>query len=227
MNEQDQAARKAAAATASGNSRTRSFPSRLRTLFGEEIVDLKTRDETPVTISVDDGICPGTTLEDLAKLKLVFKKDGSTTADQQDEQGKVAQEQERVAKELQQAAEELKRAAEQWVKEQVKDIVNMLKTLKPPPSPRPDKGTTHLGLWYPKGTGIVTVVYADSDHARDYVDRKSTSGICIFMGCCLTSWFSKKQTALTISTTEAEYVCAGKACQQALWMKQALIDYDI
>ncbi|GKA23362.1 retrovirus-related pol polyprotein from transposon TNT 1-94, partial [Tanacetum coccineum] len=35
------------------------------------------------------------------------------------------------------------------------------------------KGTTHLGLWYPKGTGIETVVYADSDHAGDYVDRKS------------------------------------------------------
>ncbi|GKA82852.1 hypothetical protein Tco_0789600 [Tanacetum coccineum] len=88
-------------------------------------------------------------------------------------------------------------------------------------------GTTHLGLWYPKGTGIKTVVYADSDHAEDYVDRKSTSGICIFVGCCLTSWFSKKQTTLAISTTEAEYVSAGKACQQALWMKQALIDYDI
>ncbi|GJU82343.1 retrovirus-related pol polyprotein from transposon TNT 1-94 [Tanacetum coccineum] len=88
-------------------------------------------------------------------------------------------------------------------------------------------GTTHLGLWYPKGTDIETVVYADSDHARDYVDRKSTSGICTFVGCCLTSWFSKKQTALAISTTEAEYVSARKACQQALWMKQALIDYDV
>ncbi|GJV89586.1 hypothetical protein Tco_1533524 [Tanacetum coccineum] len=39
------------------------------------------------------------------------------------------------------------------------------------------KGTTHLGLWYPKGTGIETVVYADSDHVGDYVDRKSTSGM--------------------------------------------------
>ncbi|GJX66207.1 retrotransposon protein [Tanacetum coccineum] len=37
----------------------------------------------------------------------------------------------------------------------------------------------------------------------------------------------KKQTALAISTTEAEYVSARKACQQALWMKQALIDYDV
>ncbi|GKB77419.1 hypothetical protein Tco_0944314 [Tanacetum coccineum] len=72
-----------------------------------------------------------------------------------------------------------------------------------------------------------TVVYADSNHAGDYVDRKSTSGICTFMGCCLTSWFAKKQTALAISTTKAEYVSAGKACQQALWMKQALIDYGI
>ncbi|GJZ96430.1 retrovirus-related pol polyprotein from transposon TNT 1-94 [Tanacetum coccineum] len=89
------------------------------------------------------------------------------------------------------------------------------------------KGTSHLGLWYPKGTGLETIVYADSDHAGDYVDRKSTSGVCTFMGCCLTSWFSKKQTALAISTTEAEYVSARKACQQALWMKQALVDYDI
>ncbi|GJS99361.1 copia protein [Tanacetum coccineum] len=56
---------------------------------------------------------------------------------------------------------------------------------------------------------------------------KSTSGVCIFMGCCLTSWFSKKQTALAISTTEAEYVSAKKACQQALGMKQALVDYGV
>ncbi|GJU37985.1 hypothetical protein Tco_1186339 [Tanacetum coccineum] len=47
------------------------------------------------------------------------------------------------------------------------------------------------------------------------------------MGCCLTSWFSKKQTALAISTTEVEHVSARNACQQALWMKQALIDYDV
>ncbi|GJR08858.1 retrovirus-related pol polyprotein from transposon TNT 1-94 [Tanacetum coccineum] len=80
------------------------------------------------------------------------------------------------------------------------------------------KGTSHLGLWYPKGTGLETIVYADSDHAGDYVDRKSTSGVCTFMGCCLTSWFSKKQTALAISV--------GKAYQQALWMKQTPVDYN-
>ncbi|GJX22601.1 hypothetical protein Tco_0227046 [Tanacetum coccineum] len=39
--------------------------------------------------------------------------------------------------------------------------------------------------------------------------------------------FLKKQTALAISTTKAEYVSARKACQQALWVKQALVDYGI
>ncbi|GJR29991.1 hypothetical protein Tco_1106223 [Tanacetum coccineum] len=89
------------------------------------------------------------------------------------------------------------------------------------------RGISHLGLWYLKGIEIEPIVYADSDHADDYVDRKSTSGICTFIGCCLTSWFTKKQTALSISTPKAEYVFTGKACQQAIWMKQALIDYGI
>ncbi|GKB98461.1 hypothetical protein Tco_0984598, partial [Tanacetum coccineum] len=57
--------------------------------------------------------------------------------DQLDKQGNAAQERERVAKELQQAVEEREMAAEQQVKKQVKDIVNMLKTLKLPSSPPP------------------------------------------------------------------------------------------
>ncbi|GJT38759.1 retrovirus-related pol polyprotein from transposon TNT 1-94 [Tanacetum coccineum] len=35
------------------------------------------------------------------------------------------------------------------------------------------KGTRRLGLLYPKGAGIEIVVYADSDHVGDYVDRKA------------------------------------------------------
>nr|GFA61268.1 copia protein [Tanacetum cinerariifolium] len=69
--------------------------------------------------------------------------------------------------------------------------------------------------------------YEDSDHSGNYVNRKSTSGVCTFLGFFLSSWFAKKQIALAISATEAEYVFVRKACQQALWMKQALIDYGI
>nr|GEV98559.1 copia protein [Tanacetum cinerariifolium] len=90
-----------------------------------------------------------------------------------------------------------------------------------------EEGTILLRLWYPKGSDIKTIVYADSDHTGDYIDRKSTSGVCTFMGCCLTYWFSKKQTTLVISTTKAKYVSAIKAFQQALWMKQVLIDYGV
>ncbi|GJR05330.1 hypothetical protein Tco_0528314 [Tanacetum coccineum] len=39
------------------------------------------------------------------------------------------------------------------------------------------KGTSYLGLWYPKGTGLETIFYADFDHVGDYVDQKSTSGL--------------------------------------------------
>lgn len=43
-------------------------------------MDPKTGEEKPVTISIDDGIRPSTNMEDLAKLKPAFKKDGTTTA---------------------------------------------------------------------------------------------------------------------------------------------------
>ncbi|KAA0033267.1 3-ketoacyl-CoA thiolase 2, peroxisomal-like [Cucumis melo var. makuwa] len=46
----------------------------------KQIVDPKTGEEKSVTVSVDDGIRPNASLGDLAKLKPVFKKDGSTTA---------------------------------------------------------------------------------------------------------------------------------------------------
>ena len=76
--EQDQAAveshRKAAAAAAAGKFREEIVP------VSTKIVDPKTGEEKPVLISVDDGIRPETSLSGLAKLRAVFKKDGSTTA---------------------------------------------------------------------------------------------------------------------------------------------------
>ncbi|GJM87355.1 hypothetical protein PR202_ga03301 [Eleusine coracana subsp. coracana] len=76
--EQDQAAaeshRRAAAATASGKFKDEIVP------VPTKIVDPKTGEEKNVVISVDDGIRPGTTTSGLAKLKPVFKKDGTTTA---------------------------------------------------------------------------------------------------------------------------------------------------
>jgi acetyl-CoA acyltransferase 1 len=75
---QDEAAvrshKKAAAATAAGRFKDEIIP------VHTQIVDAKTGQRKPVTISVDDGIRPNTSMSDLAKLKPAFKKGGGTTA---------------------------------------------------------------------------------------------------------------------------------------------------
>ena len=45
-----------------------------------QIVDATTGERKPVTISVDDGIRPNTSMSALAKLKPAFKTGGSSTA---------------------------------------------------------------------------------------------------------------------------------------------------
>jgi hypothetical protein len=70
--------------------------------------------------------------------------------------------------------------------------------------------TPCFGIWYPKGSIFDLIRYSDSDYAGCKVDRKSTSGTCHFLGRSLVSWSSKKQTFVSLSTVEAEYVAAGQ-----------------
>jgi hypothetical protein len=69
-----------------------------------------------------------------------------------------------------------------------------------------------FGIWYPKGSTFDLIGYSDSDYAGCKVDRKSTSGMCQFLGRSLVSLSSKKQTSVSLSTVEAEYVAAGQCC---------------
>ncbi|GKD18057.1 hypothetical protein Tco_1207215 [Tanacetum coccineum] len=72
------------------------------------------------------------------------------------------------------------------------------------------KGTTYLGLWYPKGTGIETIVYADSNHAGDYVDLKSTSEFAQILdipcegACVFTDKWSLDELAYGVPTDEGQ-----------------------
>ena len=88
-------------------------------------------------------------------------------------------------------------------------------------------GTENIGLWYPKGQELNVVGYCDADFAGCRVERKSTSGSCIFLGGCLISWNSKKQNSIALSTAEAEYVASGTCIAQILWIKSQLEDYGI
>jgi len=43
----------------------------------------------------------------------------------------------------------------------------------------------------------------------------------------LVSWLSKKQSTISLSTAEAEYIAAANCCTQILWMKQMLADIHV
>ncbi|GKB25697.1 hypothetical protein Tco_0865098 [Tanacetum coccineum] len=87
------------------------------------------------------------------------------------------------------------------------------------------KGQPKLGLWYPKDSPFDLEAYSDSDYAGVSLDRKSTIGGYQFLGSRLISWQCKKQTLVTNSTTEAEYVAAASCCGQVLWIQNQMMDY--
>ncbi|GJR52060.1 uncharacterized mitochondrial protein-like protein [Tanacetum coccineum] len=82
------------------------------------------------------------------------------------------------------------------------------------------KGKPTLGLWYSRDSPF----YTDSDYAGATQDRKSTIRGCQFLGNRLISWQCKKQTVVTTSTTEAEYVAAASCYGQVLWIQNQLLD---
>ncbi|KAL7589489.1 hypothetical protein Lser_V15G40850 [Lactuca serriola] len=89
------------------------------------------------------------------------------------------------------------------------------------------KGTQNLALWYPRDSAFELFGYTDSDYAGCNLDKKSTLGGCHFLGNCLISWSSKKQTSVAISTAEVEYVAAGRCYAQLLWIQNQLLDYGL
>jgi hypothetical protein len=49
----------------------------------------------------------------------------------------------------------------------------------------------------------------------------------LYLGECFVSWLSKKQSSVSLSTVETEYVAAASCCTQVLWMKQTLKDIQV
>ncbi|XP_039119056.1 secreted RxLR effector protein 161-like [Dioscorea cayenensis subsp. rotundata] len=86
-------------------------------------------------------------------------------------------------------------------------------------------GTAEYGIWYSKDSNSHLAGYSDADWAGNIDDRKSTSGGCFYLGNNLVTWYRKKQSSISLSTAEVEYIAAGICCTQLLWMKQMLEDY--
>ncbi len=67
--------------------------------------------------------------------------------------------------------------------------------------------------------------YCDSDYAGDRDTQRFTTGYVLFMANGPISWKSTRQTAVTLSTTEAEYYALTGAAREAAWLRGLLDDF--
>ncbi|CAL1406992.1 unnamed protein product [Linum trigynum] len=66
------------------------------------------------------------------------------------------------------------------------------------------KGTPDMGISFGSDTECLVSGYSDSDYAGDFDTRRSMSGYVFTLGSSVVSWKATLQSAVTLSTTEAE-----------------------
>ncbi|XP_039068013.1 uncharacterized mitochondrial protein AtMg00810-like [Hibiscus syriacus] len=80
-------------------------------------------------------------------------------------------------------------------------------------------------LVFMKGTFPLRVqAFADRDWGGNPDDRRLISGHCVFLGCKIVAWSSKKQKSVSRSTMEAEYRSVVNATAEVTWVHALLVD---
>jgi hypothetical protein len=69
--------------------------------------------------------------------------------------------------------------------------------------------------------------YVDADYANCKDTRRCISGYITFYHGSPISWLAKKQTTVSLSTTEAEYTALASCIQECLYLKFLLMDLGI
>lgn len=87
-------------------------------------------------------------------------------------------------------------------------------------------GTKQMRLRYTRSGNCELHGYCDSDYASDVDKRRSCSGYVFKMSNPAITWFSKRQSTVALSTTEAEYMSMSEATKEALWLKQLADELD-
>ena len=77
------------------------------------------------------------------------------------------------------------------------------------------------------GSDLMPVGYTDSDFQSDPDSRKSTSGSVFTLNGGAIVWKSVKQSCVSDSTMEAEYVAASEAVKEAIWFRNFLRDLEV
>jgi hypothetical protein len=84
------------------------------------------------------------------------------------------------------------------------------------------KGTLDFGLCYNGDRDFRLIGYTDSDWTGSVYDRKGTSRCCFSLGSTMTSWQSRKQSSISLSTLEAKYIVACSSSCEAIWIRKLL-----
>ena len=74
---------------------------------------------------------------------------------------------------------------------------------------------------------LIPIVYTNSDFQSDLDFKKSTSCYVFTLGGKAISWRSVKQSCITDSTMEAEYVVACEVAKEVVWIKKFLSDLGV
>ena len=83
-------------------------------------------------------------------------------------------------------------------------------------------GVIGYGLRYTSVGGVRLSSYIDSDCVGSAVDQKNASRYFFSMGSAMISWSSRKQSSITLSTVEAEYITASDASKEAICLCKLL-----
>jgi hypothetical protein len=87
-------------------------------------------------------------------------------------------------------------------------------------------GTPKVGIKFGKGSDIL-IGYSDADYAGDIDNRLSRSGIIFVLNGGPVSWTSQKQSTISTSTCQAEYVAAFEATKSAVWLRRLMHDLGV
>ena len=80
------------------------------------------------------------------------------------------------------------------------------------------KGTIDFGLSYDGNHVYRLYGYTNADWDGSVSDRRSTSCGCYSLGSAMISWFSRKQSSVALTTTEAKYIASCSASFEAIWI---------
>ena len=86
------------------------------------------------------------------------------------------------------------------------------------------RGTSSRRLFFPRSGSLQLQAYSDATWASDPMDHRSLSAYCVFLGGSLIAWKTKKQTAVSRSSTEAELRAMASVTAEVTWLRWLLED---